>query len=757
MATKKILKGHYLVSFFIFLAFLGYLPVTQKCLATTELRPNFHNDLVGATTNPHLAYDGDAGTAADIMTATDASPSITFSWPAGGSYSSLVLMVKRSAENHKDDTWGIRYSVNSGNTWPRLEGMWSENKSPEFVSFPLDPSLDLSQLRIRIDTNKYKKPDAGYLKIFDIKVVGEILEPPALEQSAYRFFENVDSVDLSAIVSDVGGADEATGITIQNDLMYVVGFEPGGWRIEKRDLDGRFLCSTTSDSLGTPNDVATDGAYLYIVGDDYLDGNYRWRIEKRSLSDLSLDVDFGDDGVLFSNPSDENDSANALAIFSGNLMELIYVVGSDRSHGASDAQWRIEVIDPDNGSLVDYMVHNPSVDDDVPYTIAIDDTNIYVAGYDRIPGSSKKPGKGNKGSSNARWRIEKRDLFNLTLTEPVGNHDYGDGFDTVTDIALHSTGLYVVGSIEEGFFDTAWRIERRRLDDLTIINEVTENFGYDDRPRAIAISSTVEYAGAYIAGFSSNVDPGEPADTAWHIEKRDLSDGPNNLVSIDPYPMIHDISHENNDRAYAIAIDDSFMYVAGYQNPGLAEWRIEKRALGDGSLNWLAPLAPENVPVTLNNGEIFRLRMLVHVSSGTLLVGSQQFKLQFEHCTVDQFGHCTVDCAWADVTNGSAIAFHDNPTPVNGDALLKNTEDPSHDDSHDTKGQTYVEKTYIVETNSFTNAVSTVSSDEDAMWDFSLEVKNGAPSGCYRLRIVKDDGDDTPLNTYLVYPILTVN
>ena len=63
----------------------------------------------------------------------------------------------------------------------------------------------------------------------------------------------------------------------------------------------------------------------------------------------------------------------------------------------------------------------------------------------------------------------------------------------------------------------------------------------------------------------------------WRIEKRSVVDGSLDLgwgtagvVAFDPSASI--------DRAHAIAIDSSFLYVVGGDNsPGSYQWRIEKR------------------------------------------------------------------------------------------------------------------------------------------------------------------------------------
>jgi hypothetical protein len=176
------------------------------------------------------------------------------------------------------------------------------------------------------------------------------------------------------------------------------------------------------------------------------------------------------------------------------------------------------------------------------------------------------------------------------------------------------------------------------------------------------------------------------------------------------------------------------MYIAGYDNPGLAEWRVEIREISDGSPSLLMPLADEP---TLENDNRIRLRMLVHVNSGILLQGVHEFKLQLGT------GDPTV---WVDIDETTPITFFNNPTPQDGDALAANSEDPSHD-GHEVRNQTYVESNW------FTNSVSEVQAEQDAMWDFSLYV-NTSVAGDYAFRIVMNNGDE--LAEYAARPIVHV-
>lgn len=709
-----------------------------------ELRPTAYS-----TDYPDkIATSDENGLPADLTIDADAFPIVTYhNWETTlAEYSSLSLCVDRFSEGLNDDKWGIKYSVDGGNKWMILEGMSPSNVSVDTICVSLALPLDLTRLQVRIDSDKKKRGDAGLLHIHDIWAEGIPYGDPFLTQSGYRFFASLDSVDPSAIVNDinsdnndraraiaidglnmyvagyqnpglaewrvekrnletgnlaldpivstVSGADEASAIAIDDEFMYVAGFEPGRWRIEKRNLsdvsDGP-VYSRVSDLeyAGNAKAIAIADRYMFIVGDEYSGGDYRWRIEKRRLDSGDPDEGFGinGDGVVTIDPSDGNDSANALAIDS--TRGCLYVIGNDRSNGPEDAQWRIEEIDLETGELLSYAVSNPSIKDDIPMAIAIDSDFMYVVGYDRIPGSTGKPGKDKRGSSNPEWRIEKRSLDNFSDLSDWEPKLPSDEFGVARGIAIDSQYMYVIGSQELGFFDTAWRIEKRELSTLGSVSGfgddndgvIVRDIGYDDQPEAIAIDSSF----MYVVGYSAMVGGG--GDTAWHIEKRSLD---------------------------------------------------------DGSPAWLRPLQP---PPSLSNNDEFRLRLLMHVGSDQvlepLLQGVKQFKLQFGK--IDDSTDGEFISLWEDVTDESVIAFKDNPSPGDGDPLGGTGEDPFHEDPagyiHPTRNQTYEE------TLGFTNSESTVPAGEDGMWDFSLRV-NGAPLGTYCFRIVEASGTELEYASY---------
>jgi hypothetical protein len=263
--------------------------------------------------------------------------------------------------------------------------------------------------------------------------------------------------------------------------MYVAGYcngcGPNGsnaWRIEKRSLstgalDPNFGTSGVVVSDPTINEdqlnaIAIDSTSMYVAG--YCNGcgpngDYAWRIEKRSLSTGALDPNFGTSGVVVSDPTTSTDVTRAIAIDSTSM----YVAGYCTGCGPNGSRaWRIEkrslstgALDPNFGTS-GVVVSDPTINEDQPIAIAIDSTSMYVAGYCN--------GCGLNGS--LAWRIEKRSLSTGALDPNFGTSgvvvsDPTTSTDVANAIAIDSTSMYVAGYCTgcgpNG--SSAWRIEKR--------------------------------------------------------------------------------------------------------------------------------------------------------------------------------------------------------------------------------------------------------------------------------------------------------
>ena len=235
--------------------------------------------------------------------------------------------------------------------------------------------------------------------------------------------------------------------------------------------------------------------------------------------------------------------------------------------------------------------------DDEIYGVAVNGAALYAVGFD----SNTAP------TFDDQWRIEKRGLGDGSLVTSFGtagvvvSNPSGttiNSYDDANAIAIDSTFMYVVGfdsvpDVTSGaisWTDDEWRIEKRWLDTGALDNSfgpfvsagtvVSNPSSSKDEANAIAIDSLY----MYIAGNDTTATRG----TEWRIEKRLLSTGEsvtgfnaNGVVTSDPSPQ--------TDNAKAIAIDETYMYVAGHESSGsgLFQWRIEKRRLDTGDFDTL--------------------------------------------------------------------------------------------------------------------------------------------------------------------------
>ncbi len=167
------------------------------------------------------------------------------------------------------------------------------------------------------------------------------------------------------------GSDEATGIILDATSMYIIGFDEAvaagdsRWRIEKRSLTdgsldpvfglGGVLTTNPSTGVDQPRAIIGGGYRLWVAGFDASPGNRQWRVEMRTGSDGSLDSAFGTGGVVNSNPSTGNDEVTTLATgpaYTGiPSPPVLYVGGTDEALSAGDSRWRLETRRSTDGVL----------------------------------------------------------------------------------------------------------------------------------------------------------------------------------------------------------------------------------------------------------------------------------------------------------------------------------------------------------------------------------------------------------------------
>jgi len=230
-------------------------------------------------------------------------------------------------------------------------------------------------------------------------------------------------------VTEDPGPSVAADITYDDTYIYIVGYVREGsgnqWRLQKRyKSDGSVVWTKTQNWSGNADEafnITSDDSYIYLAGWDYSLGNYQWRIQKRSKSDGSIIWDVSD------NPSGSADMASEICSDD----TYIYVAGFDSSAGSGNHQWRIQKRNKTDGSVVWTETENPSSSDDWPSAITCSGSHIYVTGYDRSLGDKQ-------------WRIQKRNKTDgsvvWTETENPSNSIDGVQDITVDDTYIYVAG-----------------------------------------------------------------------------------------------------------------------------------------------------------------------------------------------------------------------------------------------------------------------------------------------------------------------------
>ena len=330
-------------------------------------------------------------------------------------------------------------------------------------------------------------------------------------------------------------AEQIFAIATSSGAVFVAGYDSvlsaanGQWRIEKRDsTDGTLITAFDTDGIiqFDPNAadidqitaIATDASYLYVAGFQDDDTGV-WRIHKYDITDGSIVSAFGTNGSSTQTLAATGDE-RPQAIKVDN--DYLYIGGFDNVAG--NIQWRLEKRNKTTGALcagggecaagafdTDGVVQtNPSAGIDAIRALAINDSYIFLSGYD-------------SSTTNNEWRIEKRDIATGALetafdTDGILQYNPSTGVDWVTALALDSTSLYAVGNVGAG----AWRVDK--IDSTTGATSTTfsdngtalSEDGGDDQPLAAALDGGYLYVGGYGTA---------PGDNQWLIEKRDASTG----------------------------------------------------------------------------------------------------------------------------------------------------------------------------------------------------------------------------------------
>lgn len=308
-----------------------------------------------------------------------------------------------------------------------------------------------------------------------------------------------------------GSEDDVNGIAIDGTGIYVVGIDglPSAghqWRMQKRNFTtGVSIWNVASDPVNifsnddVANAVAVDPSGVYVVGwDNMLSGSGRgseWRIEKRTLAGGATIGAFGTSGVIRSDPTANEDAAQAIAVDATS----IYVGGHENN------VWRIEKRDKTTGALT-WSQTSVSGGTITVSGIAVDASGVYVVG--------------------SPWIIEKRLLGTGALDGAFGTGgvvNVGLNYGSITAVKIDPTpttgGLYITGWQDNTVFGTnsEWRMEKRDLTTGALLclytNDPQNTECCGDNSTAITLNTT----DVYVAGSDAVTTNYE-----WRIEKYSL-------------------------------------------------------------------------------------------------------------------------------------------------------------------------------------------------------------------------------------------
>jgi hypothetical protein len=177
--------------------------------------------------------------------------------------------------------------------------------------------------------------------------------------------------------------------------------------------------------------------------------------------------------------------------------------------------------------------------------------------------------------------VEKRSLTTGTLITGFGTSgvvisDPSTGFDYANSVSLDASALYIVGLYEPGAGNTAWRVEKRNLTDGSLISTFGTAGAVTSNPSSgfdEAQAGVVDAGSLFLTGFDNS-----PGNWQWRIEKRNASDG-SLTGSFGTGGVITSNPSTGLDLPKAIAVDASFVHIGGYDESngsGNRQWRIRR-------------------------------------------------------------------------------------------------------------------------------------------------------------------------------------
>jgi hypothetical protein len=261
------------------------------------------------------------------------------------------------------------------------------------------------------------------------------------------------------VTSDFGtGHDIPYALVVDGDSMFIAGsIDNGGdneWQIEKRAvLDGALDLAFDSDGIITvaaqnsgeylqARAITMDAAHIY-VGGVYHDGNtqYDWRIEKRDKVTGALEITSFNSGTGFFTTHSYFSSDNRVndLLLAGSTL---YAGGGQDN---ANLKFQVETVNSTTGSVSNNWVNDGT--SDTAQSLATDGSALFAA-----------------GSSNNRWRLDKRDLTSGNLDSTFGTAGkylpVQSGDSAIYDLAVDSGYIFAAGYEYVGSEDFQWRVDK---------------------------------------------------------------------------------------------------------------------------------------------------------------------------------------------------------------------------------------------------------------------------------------------------------
>ncbi|MDO8481783.1 MAG: hypothetical protein Q7S75_01720, partial [bacterium] len=377
------------------------------------------------------------------------------------------------------------------------------------------------------------------------------------------------------VTSDpTANSDQILAIATTSTAIFIAGFDSisttnSEWRVEKYDIttgapvtafgvDGVWK-NDLSARLDKIRGITVDATDLYIVGDENITTttDSKWRIEKHDITTGATTTAFNPTGspagVVFYNPSTVLDIPYAVKLDPTNAN--LFIAGAARS-AAADIGWVVLKFGAGDGATTTAFSgdgilndNNPSANTDEALAIDLNNTDIFVTGYDSVT-----------SATNLKWRTTKYDITTGATTTAFGTSGVTT-FDGTVGVAITTPG---------------------------------------DQGRGVVLDGS----NVYVAGFD-NTGSGTAAGRG-RVIKYDLTTGATSTAFNANGTVISEDG--NDDRFHAVAVDDNYLYLAGYGSsmPGTAntQWIIEKREKSSGLLATttfpaiIGPIATRDIDTT---------------------------------------------------------------------------------------------------------------------------------------------------------------